>query len=96
MQEAMRRGQIPATFPSFGPTFPPMSPLEPYQTKSVLQNDFLTAKQMSACSANIPTAPSAYTTALDKDKSGKASPLPKDPLVTAGKYWLVRIVNDIG
>ena len=96
MQEAMRRGQLPPALAQLS-GFPPAS-YEPYQTKSVLQNDFLTAKQMSASTVSMPAAASAYSSALDKDKSGKASPHHRDALLAAAAgtcYWFYILVLNI-
>lgn len=75
--------------------FPPMSSYEPFQTKSVLQNDFLTAKQMAE-GVNLSTytaAVAAQQQQMEKDKAaqamlaagGKVSPAPptKEQLLTA-------------
>ena len=64
------------------PGFPPMSSYEPFQTKSVLQNDFLTAKQMADSGGY---AASLAAQQLEKEKAtqallaaggGKVSPAP--------------------
>lgn len=80
----MRRGQIPPTALApqmaaamFHPSF------EPFQTKSVLQNDFLTAKQMSANSVSLSPAGSTYSSALEKDKNDKASTHSRDQALLA-------------
>lgn len=84
IQDCLRRGIMPSVIPQMvgGAPFP--TAFEPLPTKSVLQNDFLTAKQMSASSVSMPATASAYSSALDKDKGGKASPHPRNPLISTG------------
>lgn len=88
--EALRRNHMAAAVPGGFPFTPAVSSFEPYPTKSVLQNDFITAKQMSAgggAAVNLSAAgAAAYSPAAalsEREKSGKASPHPNEQMLAA-------------